>query len=217
MLVLKIYVFIHTTIAVSKISPYFSSKALADRCQSWRSKSSSDEEMTKAYLANTQTVDLRHPVKLVETIDKSSYSCSCTGLTMSDFCNTCSQINKSTDCQSIDTLSNPVVNTNFARDIDNQPSQESDIDNQPSQESDIDNQPSQESNHPPEVIHSTVIMNPSHIPNLTAEAFGNNKSKKNYRSVYGRKKEECAGGSHEEFMMTSLDDRKPEVFPKNVC
>ena len=185
-----------------KINPYFSSKALAQRCQSWRSKSSSDEEMTKTYLANTQTVDLRHPVKIVETIDsqrlpESSYSCSCTGLTMSDFCNTCSQINKSTDCQSIDTLSNPVVNTNFARDIDNQPSQESNLS--------------------PEVIHSTVIMNPSHIPNLTAEAFGNNKSKKNYRSVYGRKKEECAGGSHEEFMMTSLDDRKPEVFPKNVC
>ena len=202
LLLLKIYIFIYTTIAVCKISPYFSSKALAQRCQSWRSKSSSDEEMTKTYLANTQTVDLRHPVKIVETIDsqrlpESSYSCSCTGLTMSDFCNTSSQINKSTDCQSIDTLSNPFVNTNFARDIDNQPSQES--------------------NHPPEVIHSTVIMNPSHIPNLTAEAFGNNKSKKNYRSVYGRKKEECAGGSHEEFMMTSLDDCKPEVFPKNVC
>ena len=202
MLVLKIYVFIYTTIAVCKINPYFSSKALAQRCQSWRSKSSSDEEMTKTYLANTQTVDLRHPVKIVETIDsqrlpESSYSCSCTGLTMSDFCNTSSQINKSTDCQSIDTLSYPVVNTNFARDINNQPSQESNLS--------------------PEVIHSTVIINPSHIPNLTAEAFGNNKSKKNYRSVYGRKKEECAGGSHEEFMMTSLDDCKPEVFPKNVC
>ena len=194
------YVFIYSTIALCKISPYFSSKALAERCQSWRSKSSSDEEMTKAYLANTQTVDLRHPVKMVETIhSQSSYSCSCTGLTMSDFCNTSSQINKSTDCQSIDTLSNPVVNANFARDIDNQPSEESNLS--------------------PEVIHSTVIMNPSHIPNLTAEALGNNKSKKNYRSVYGRKKEECAGGSHEEFMMinTSLDDRKPEVFPKNVC
>ena len=194
------YVFIYSTIALCKISPYFSSKALAERCQSWRSKSSSDEEMTKVYLANTQTVDLRHPVKMVETIhSQSSYSCSCTGLTMSDFCNTSSQINKSTDCQSIDTLSNPVVNANFARDIDNQPSEESNLS--------------------PEVIHSTVIMNPSHIPNLTAEALGNNKSKKNYRSVYGRKKEECAGGSHEEFMMinTSLDDRKPEVFPKNVC
>ena len=192
------YVFIYSTIALCKISPYFSSKALAERCQSWRSKSSSDEEMTKVYLANTQTVDLRHPVKMVETI-QSSYSCSCTGLTMSDFCNTSSQINKSTDCQSIDTLSNPVVNANFARDIDNQPSEESNLS--------------------PEVIHSTVIMNPSHIPNLTAEALGNNKSKKNYRSVYGRKKEECAGGSHEEFMMinTSLDDRKPEVFPKYVC
>ena len=194
------YVFIYSTIALCKISPYFSSKALAERCQSWRSKSSSDEEMTKVYLANTQTVDLRHPVKMVETIhSQSSYSCSCTGLTMSDFCNTSSQINKSTDCQSIDTLSNPVVNANFARDIDNQPSEESNLS--------------------PEVIHSTVIMNPSHIPNLTAEALGNNKSKKNYRSVYGRKKEECAGGSHEEFMMinTSLDDRKPEVFPKYVC
>ncbi len=194
------YVFIYSTIALCKISPYFSSKALAERCQSWRSKSSSDEEMTKVYLANTQTVDLRHPVKMVETIhSQSSHSCSCTGLTMSDFCNTSSQINKSTDCQSIDTLSNPVVNANFARDIDNQPSEESNLS--------------------PEVIHSTVIMNPSHIPILTAEALGNNKSKKNYRSVYGRKKEECAGGSHEEFMMinTSLDDRKPEVFPKNVC
>ena len=203
MLVLKIYVFIYTTIAVCKINPYFSSKALAQRCQSWRSKSSSDEEMTKAYLANTQMVDLRHPVKLVETIDsqrlpESSYSCSCTGLTMSDFCNTSSQINKSTDCQSIDTLSNPVVNTNFARDINNQPSQESSLS--------------------PEVIHSTVIMNPSNIRNPAAEALGNNKSKKNYRSVYGRKKEECTGGSNEEFIMinTSLDDLKPEVFPK-IC
>ena len=169
------YVFIYSTIALCKISPYFSSKALAERRQSWRSKSSSDEEMTKVYLANTQTVDLRHPVKMVETIhSQSSYSCSCTGLTMSDFCNTSSQINKSTDCQSIDTLSNPVVNANFARDIDNQPSEESNLS--------------------PEVIHSTVIMNPSHIPNLTAEALGNNKSKKTIDQFMGGKKRNVREG-----------------------
>ena len=201
--VLKIYVFIYTTIVVCKINPYFSSKTLAGRCPSWRGKSSSDEEMTKAYLANTQIEDLKHPVKMAEAIDnqrlpESSYSCCCTGLTMSEFCNTSSQINKSTDCQNIDTLFNPVVNTDFARDIDNQPSEESNLS--------------------PEVIHSTVIMNPSNIRNPAAEALGNNKSKKNYRSVYGRKKEECTGGSNEEFIMinTSLDDLKPEVFPK-IC
>ena len=114
--------------------------------------------------------DLKHPVKMAEAIDnqrlpESSHSGCCTGLTMSDFCNTSSQINKSTDCQNIDTLSYPVVNTDFARDIDNQPSEKSNLS--------------------PKVIHSTVIMNPSHIPNPTAEALGNNKSKKNNRSVYG--------------------------------
>ena len=199
MLVLKKYVFIYTTIVVCKINPYFSSKALAGRCQSWRGK---NEEMTKPYSA--QMVNLKHPVKMAEAIDnqrlpESSYSSGCKGLTMSDFCNTSSQINKSTDCQNIDTLFNPVANTNFARNIDNQPSEESNLS--------------------PEVIHSTVIMNPSHIPNPAVEALGNNKSKKNYRSVYGRKKEECTGGSYEEFMKinTSLDDLKPEVFPKNMC
>jgi len=67
LLILKKY-FFYTTIAVCKINPYFSSKAFAGKCQSWRSKSSSesDEEMTKAYSANTQTVDLRHPVKMAE-------------------------------------------------------------------------------------------------------------------------------------------------------
>ena len=196
--------FIYTTIVVCKINPYFSSKVLAGRYQSWRSKSSSDEEMTKAYSAKTQTVDLRHTIKMVEAVDnqrlpESSHNSSCTGLTNSDFCNTSSQINKSTDCQNIDTLFNPVVNTDFARDIDNQPSKESNLS--------------------PEVIHSTVIMNPSHIPNPAAEALGNNKSKKNFISVYGRKKEECTGGSNKEFMMinTSSDNLKPEVFPKNMC
>ena len=181
MLILKKY-FFYTTIDVCNINPYFSSKAFAGICQSWRSKSSSDEEMTKAYSANTQTVDLRHPVKMAEAIDNQG---------LPD-----SQNNKSTDT---DTLSNPVVNPNFARDIDNQPSKESNLS--------------------PEVIRSTVIVNPSHIPNLIAEALGNNKPKTNDRSVYGRKREEWLGGYYEEYMMinTSLDDSKPEVFPKNMC
>ena len=174
--------FFYKTIAVCKINPYFSSKAFAGRCQSWRSKSSSDEEMTKAYSANTQTLDLRHPVKMAEAIDNQR---------LPD-----SQNNKSTDT---DTLSNPVVHPNFTRDIDNQPSEESNLS--------------------PEVIRSTVIVNPSHIPNLIAEALGNNNSKTNNRSVYGRKREEWMGGYYEEYMMinTSLDDCKPEVLPKNMC
>ena len=194
-------------IAVCKINSYFSSKALAGRCPSWRGKSSPNEEMTKAYSANTQMVDLRHPVKMAEAIDnqrlsESSYRCCFTGLTMSDFCNHSSHIDKSSDCQSIDTLSNPVVHTNFTRDIDNQPSQEANLS--------------------PEFIRSTVIINPLHIPTPTAEALGNNKANINYRSVYRGIEEEWMEGSNKEFRMnsTSFDDLKPEgskVCLKTIC